>query len=75
MDRVLARIYRLESRSLNENIKRNAYRFPDDLMFELTKDKNQTLRSHFATLRRFQHSKYLHFAFTKHGMDMRERKT
>ncbi|SES09416.1 ORF6N domain-containing protein [Pedobacter rhizosphaerae] len=37
-------------------------------MFELTKEENEILRSQFATLRHGQHSKYLPFAFSEHGI-------
>jgi hypothetical protein len=37
-------------------------------MFELTKQENEVLRSHFATLKKGEHSKYLPYAFTEHGV-------
>ena len=37
---------------LNEQVKRNIDRFPDDFMFQLTKDETVSLRSQFATLKR-----------------------
>jgi hypothetical protein len=45
-------------------------RFPKDFMFELTQKENDSLRSQFATLEKGQHSKYLPFAFTEHGVLM-----
>jgi hypothetical protein len=66
----LARIYGVESRHLNEQVKRNADRFPDDFMFRLTPDeweKLRPLRSQNATLKRGQHGKYPPYAFTEHG--------
>ena len=39
-------------------------------MFQLTKAENEILRSHFATLRHGEHSKYLPYAFTEHGVLM-----
>jgi hypothetical protein len=55
---------------LNEQVKRNRDRFPEDFMFQLTKEESEvwgSLRSQFATLKRGQHSKYLPYAFTEHG--------
>ena len=45
-------------------------RFPDDFIFELTKEEKQSLRSQNVTLKRGQHSKYLPFAFTEQGVAM-----
>jgi phage regulator Rha-like protein len=55
---------------LNEQVKRNIQRFPADFMFQLTKQEADSLRSQFATLKRGQHSKYLSYAFTEHGILM-----
>ncbi len=55
---------------LNEQVKRNADRFPDDFMFRITPDEWEEvrrLRSQNATLRRGQHRKYPPYAFTEHG--------
>ena len=43
-------------------VRRNMKRFPDDFIFELTKEEKQSLRSQNVTLKRGQHSKYLPFA-------------
>ena len=70
LDTDLARIYDVEIRRLNEQVKRNADRFPDDFMFQLTPDEWEEvrqLRSQNATLKRGQHRKYPPFAFTEHG--------
>jgi hypothetical protein len=73
VDRDLACIYGVKTRRLNEAVKRNAGRFPEDFVFQLTPDEAQTwyrLRSQNATLKRGQHLKYLPFAFTEHGAIM-----
>ncbi len=70
LDSDLAELYDVETKRLKEQVKRNAERFPEDFMFELTKEEYFSLRSHFATLKRGQHSKYLPFAFTEHGVLM-----
>ena len=69
LDTDLARIYGVEIRRLNEQVKRNADRFPDDFMFRLTPDESEKLRrlrSQNATLTG-QHRKYPPYAFTEHG--------
>ena len=71
-DRDLAELYGVETRVLNQAVRRNIKRFPDDFMFQLTKEENNYLRSQFVTLkkRRGQHRKYLPYAFTEHGILM-----
>jgi phage regulator Rha-like protein len=70
LDRDLAELYGVETKVLKQAVRRNIDRFPDDFMFELTKGENQSLRSQNVTLKRGQHSKYLPFAFTEHGVLM-----
>ena len=70
LDRDLAVLYGIETKRLKEQAGRNIERFPERYMFELTKEEYESLRSHFATLKRGQHSKYLPFAFTEHGILM-----
>ena len=48
LDRDLAALYGVETKRLNEQVKRNIKRFPEDFMFQLTKD--ECLRSQIATL-------------------------
>src|ERR1035437_682106 len=69
----LAGLYDVETKRLNEQIKRNLERFPSDFMFQLTADELDALkilRSQFATLRHGQHQKYRPLAFTEHGAIM-----
>ena len=70
LDRDLAKLYRVSTKRLNEQVKRNMKRFPPDFMFKLTKKETDSLRSHFATLKRGRHSKYLSYAFTEQGVAM-----
>ena len=70
LDSDLAELYNVETKRLKEQVKRNIERFPKHFMFELTQKENDSLRSQFATLEKGQHSKYLHFAFTEHGVLM-----
>jgi ORF6N domain-containing protein len=69
LDRDLAAIYGVTTKRLNEQIKRNAERFPEDFMFQLTPEEAELSRSQFATLKlgRGQNIKYRPYAFTEHG--------
>jgi len=66
----LAELYEVETRLLNQQVKRNVSRFPERYMFQLTKDEYNRLRSQNVTLKRGQHVKYLPYAFTEHGILM-----
>jgi len=61
----------VETRTLKQAVRRNVKRFPDDFMFELSREEEVTLRSQTVTLKgRGRHSKYLSFAFTEQGVAM-----
>lgn len=68
--RELARLYGVETKRLKEQVRRNISRFPEDFMFELTKE--ECSRSQIATLNagRGQNIKYMPFAFTENGVAM-----
>jgi hypothetical protein len=66
----LAELYQVGTKALNQQVKRNAGKFPDRYMFQLTKDEYDRLRSQNVTLKRGHHVKYLPFAFTEHGILM-----
>lgn len=66
----LAELYGVETKVLNQQVKRNLTRFPERYMFKLTQEEYKALRSHFVTLKRGQHSKYPPYAFTEHGILM-----
>jgi hypothetical protein len=70
LDNDLAALYQVSTKRLNEQVKRNLKRFPDDFMIRLTEEENNSLRSHFATLKRGKHKKYLPYAFTEQGVAM-----
>jgi phage regulator Rha-like protein len=70
LDTDLAKLYGVETKVLNQSVRRNLRRFPDDFMFQLTKEENTSLRSQFVTLKKGQHSKYLPYVFTEHGVAM-----
>ena len=50
LDRDLAALYQVETKVLNQAVKRNIERFPDDFIFQLTKGELESLRSQFVTL-------------------------
>jgi glyoxylate utilization-related uncharacterized protein len=59
------------TKALKQAVRRNIERFPEDFMFELTKEEVDTLlRSQIVTLKRGEHIKYLPFVFTEHGVLM-----
>ena len=86
LDRDLAALYETETKFLNLAVKRNIQRFPQDFMFQLTKEEAESLRFQietsnndenslrlqFATLKngRGQHRKYMPYAFTEQGIAM-----
>ena len=49
LDRDLAELYQVNTKRLNEQVKRNIQKFPFDFMFQLTEVEWKTLRSQFAT--------------------------
>ncbi|MEK6681956.1 MAG: ORF6N domain-containing protein [Nitrospirota bacterium] len=70
LDGELAELYGVEVKRLKRQVKRNITRFPEDFMFELRKEEYDSLRSHFGTLKRGEHTKYLPYAFTEQGVAM-----
>ena len=69
LDRDLAATYGITTMRLNEQIKRNADRFPEDFVFQLTLEEAELSRSQIATLKagRGQNIKYRPYVFTEHG--------
>ena len=70
LDRDLAALYGVETRVLNQAVRRNIGRFPTDFMFQLSKE--DCLRSQIVTLNeaRGNHLKYMPYAFTENGIAM-----
>ncbi len=69
LDIDLAELYQVETKRLNEQVKRNADRFPDDFMFQLTGEEWGNLKSQFATSS-WGGRRKLPYAFTEHGVLM-----
>ena len=71
LDSDLAEIYGVETKRLNEQVRRNIERFPSDFMFQLTAQEMKNLKSHFATSSsNWGGRRKLPFAFTEHGAIM-----
>ena len=71
LDRDLAELYGVETKRLKEAVKRNLFRFPEDFMFELTKEEFTNWRSQFATSNSDRIGlRYSPMAFTEHGVLM-----
>ena len=71
LDRDLAELYGVETRTLNQAIKRNIKRFPEDFMFQLTKEEWSYLISQIVTSKKSRGgTRKLPFAFTEHGVLM-----
>jgi len=69
----LAELYAVSVKVLNQAVKRNIDRFPDDFMFQVTRSEAEAIRrsrSQFVTLKRGQNIKYLPYAFTEQGIAM-----
>ena len=68
LDSDLATLYGVETRRLNEQVRRNIDKFPDDFMFQLTKDEFENLKSQFATSSStWGGRRKLPLVFTEHG--------
>ena len=71
LDRDLAELYQIETRRLNEQMKRNIDRFPDDFMFQLTEKELENWKSQFATSNReIMGLRKMPYAFTEEGIYM-----
>jgi len=72
LDNDLAKLYGVEVKVLNQAVRRNIERFPEEFMFQLTKAEYISLRSQFVTLKkdRGTHRKYLPYVFTEQGVAM-----
>ena len=69
LDSDLAALYEVETRALNQAVKRNIERFPIHYMFQLTKEEWQNLRSQFVTFKN-DIRKYPPYVFTEQGVAM-----
>jgi len=71
LDSDLARLYGVTTKRLNEQVRRNLSRFPEDFMFQLTESETDLLRSQFATSKKGRGGRrYQPYAFTEQGVAM-----
>jgi ORF6N domain len=71
LDSDLAALYEVPTKLLNQAVRRNQGRFPEDFMFQLSKDESAALRLQFATSNGGRGGRrYLPYAFTEHGVAM-----
>ncbi|MBD65418.1 MAG: DNA-binding protein [Halobacteriovoraceae bacterium] len=71
LDRYLAELYGVETRVLNQSVRRNLKRFPDDFMFKLTREENEALKSQIVTSKEGRGGKQKQpLVFTENGVAM-----
>ena len=72
LDSDLAKLYHVETKRINETVRRNSKRFPPDFYFQLTSEENESLRSQIATSKQTLRggTRYLPSAFTEYGIIM-----
>jgi hypothetical protein len=69
LDRDLASLYSVTTKALNQGVRRNLGRFPEDFMFRLTAEEAETMRSQFVTAPK-RNVRYRPYAFTEQGVAM-----
>lgn len=70
IDADLAALYETETKALKQQVKRNINRFPDDFMFQLTREEKAQLVTNCDRLQNLKHSSVLPMAFTEQGVAM-----
>jgi hypothetical protein len=71
LDKDLAELYEVETKVLNQAVKRNISRFPNDFMFQLTNEEGDSLRSQIVTSKVGKGGRrYLPYVFTENGVAM-----
>lgn len=70
LDADLAQLYGVSTRTLNQAVKRNRKRFPDDFLFRLTKEEKNEVVTICDHLKKLKYSRTLPYAFTEHGAIM-----
>ncbi len=70
LDADLAELYGVTTKRLNEQVKRNRDRFPDDFMFQLTGDEKDKVVANCDHLKKLRFSYALPYVFTEHGAIM-----
>jgi len=70
IDRDLAELYEVETKRINEAVKRNIKRFPKNFMFQLTDDEQKEVVANCVHLQKLKYSYQNAYAFTEHGVTM-----
>ena len=70
LDSDLASLYEIETKSLNRAVKRNIERFPDEFMFQLTKEELQEVVPNWHHIDKFKFRPTMLYVFTEHGVLM-----
>ena len=70
IDRDLAELYGVETKRLNEQVKRNIDRFPDEFRFQLTENEKNELVANCDRFHNLKHSTVNPYAFTEQGVAM-----
>jgi len=70
LDRDLALLYQVTTKVLNQSVKRNISRFPDDFMFQLSREETVELVTNCDRFESLKHSSSLPYAFTEQGVAM-----
>ena len=70
MDRDIAMLYKVETKHLNERVKRNVARFPERFRFQLTKQEMKELVAKYDRFKNLKHSSSPPYAFTEQGISM-----
>ena len=70
LDADLAALYGVTTKRLNEQVKRNRDRFPDDFMFQITEEEKEKVVANCDHLKKLKFSPSLPYAFTEHGAVM-----
>ena len=70
VDSDLAALYQVATKALNQAVRRNPERFPEDFMFQLSDEEAEALRSQFVTSNQRGGRRYRPYVFTEHGVGM-----
>ena len=70
LDRDLAELYDVSTKALNQAVKRNIQRFPEDFRFQITDGEKNELVTNCDRFKRLKHSSTLPYAFTEQGVAM-----
>jgi hypothetical protein len=70
IDKALAELYGITTKQLNQQVKRNIKRFPEDFMFQINQEEKDDIISSFKHLNSLKFSTSLPYVFTEHGAVM-----